>query len=33
MNSNIIEEIKENHLRTDSAISLFFIGIDTTFYI
>ena len=33
MNSNIIEEIKENHLRADSAISLFFIGIDTTFYI
>ena len=33
MNPHIIEEIKEKHLRADSAISLFFIGIDTTFYI
>lgn len=33
MDANIIEEIMEKHLKADASISLFFIGLDTVFYI
>jgi hypothetical protein len=33
MEEKILEEIKEKHMRADSTISLFFISIDTIFYI
>ena len=33
MEKKIIEEIIENHLKADASISLFFIGLDTCFYI
>ena len=33
MEEKILEEIKEKHMRADSTISIFFISIDTIFYI
>ena len=33
MDEKILEEIKEKHMRADSTISLFFISIDTIFYL
>ena len=33
MEEKILEEIKEKHMRADSTISLFFISIDTIFYL
>ena len=33
MEARIINEIMEKHLKADATISLFFIGLDTLFYI
>lgn len=33
MEARIIHEIMEKHLKADATISLFFIGLDTLFYI
>jgi hypothetical protein len=33
MDEKILEEIKQKHLKADNTISLFFIGIDTIYFI